>query len=483
MTARESNVIWGIMSMWGSTLLTLMLGFVSVSVSARMLSEDHFGVYFLLLTLVYLLQVSSSLGLRSSAARFIASAATEDERQQVVNSTLTFSLLVLAGMSLVALVARPVFLVFFSSDLLATFYGYVPLLFCAQTADLVLDSVMQGYHLYRQMALARLVTSVVNVALVVGLVWRLDWGLEGLILATLVSLVAAVLLRVVALPVKVRPCWDVALLRRLVRFGLPLQGNDVLTFISQRLDVLILGAMVSPASVAYLSVAAKIPQNFQRLFESLYAVYYPHMAGLYGHEQRAKADVVLNRFLRITAFGTAGAALFFVLFQREIVVLIFSEKYLPSAPALGILMLIFTLSVASTIMDNTLIAAGHPDYLPVISLADTVPSVLSNLALIPPFGFMGAVVAKLIANITTNPVSVWALRREKIGLRISEYLKPIGVMLLCLAVYFALGWPVFVLKAGLLLAFVVLCVAFSVITNRDVMTFVGNFRLSRRQPV
>ena len=134
-----------------------------------------------------------------------------------------------------------------------------------------------------------------------------------------------------------RPRWDRALLRRLIRFGLPLQGNEMLTFVSPRLAVLILGAMASPAAVAYLGVATKMPQNFQRLFESLYAVYYPYMAGLFGRGEQAEAERSLNRFLRLATFVTAGSALATVLFQREIVRLVFSEKYLDSAPALGLL--------------------------------------------------------------------------------------------------------------------------------------------------
>lgn len=475
----ESRMLWGIMSMWWGTLLTLALSFVSISVSARILTEDEYGVFFLLLTMVYLLQVISSLGMKSSAARFIASTPDPDARRQVVNTVVTFAGLVLLVISVLSIVARHLLLLLFPSDLLASLFLYVPVVYCIQTADVLLDAIMQGFELYKKMAFVRVLYSAINFGLVLLFLAVFDWGLEGLILATVIAQGITVICRLLMIPVKLAPELDRDLIRRMVRFGAPLQGNDILTFISQRLDVMILGALISPAAVAYLGVATKIPQNFQKLFESLYAVYYPYMARLFGQGQKEHARAVQTRFLRLTSFVTMGAALVVVLFQREIVTLVFSEKYLPSAPAMAVLMVSFTISVASTILDNTLIAAGYPDYLPLISVANTVPSVGANLVLIPPFEFMGAVWAKLIANIVANPVSAWCLRHNKITVQMLDYLKPFAAMLVCMGLYFLLGSDSWLLRGALILLFVGLCAVFSVITSSDVTSL----RLpSRRQP-
>jgi len=152
-------------------------------------------------------------------------------------------------------------------------------------------------------------------------------------------------------------------------------------------------------------------------------------------------------------------------------------------PALGLLMIIFSISVASMILDYTLISADHPGYMLVISLADTIPSVLANFVLIPPFGFMGAVFAKLIANIISNPISVWCVRREQIGVRVSEYLKPMLFLMTCLGIHFGLGQDTIVSKGLLIGLFVTLCVTFSVITKRDLAFLLRTFRLPKRQPI
>jgi O-antigen/teichoic acid export membrane protein len=146
------------------------------------------------------------------------------------------------------------------------------------------------------------------------------------------------------------------------------------------------------------------------------------------------------------------------------------------------IMIAFTLIVASMILDYTLIAAGHPKYLPIISTADTVPSVLANIILIPIFGFMGAVFAKLIANIAAFPVSVWGLYREKIAVRVGEYLKPMLFLMICLGIHVGFGLDRIAFKVLLIVLFLVLCVSFSVVTGRDAASLFRSLRFTIQRP-
>jgi len=475
--------IKGVMSLGTGSLLAVLFGFLNLTIAARVIPKEDLGVCFLIFAIVGLVEVIGSLGLRPSAAKFVAGASSDRERQVIINNLLTFKLLIILSLSLLAIVSKPVVLHFFPSKMLSLLFIYVPVLFCIQSADLMLESIMQGFQLYKKMASIRVLASALNFLMVLLFLLVMRLGVEGFILATIFSLSFAALLRYWMIPVQKSLAFDRNTLRRLIKFGLPLQGNDILTFVSQRLDILILGAMVTPAAVAYLGIARRIPEVLLRLSNSLYSVYFPFTSDLFGRGQQAQVEEILNRVLRLTSFVTMFGALVVVLFQREIIVLVFSEKYLPSAPALGILMIIFTLSVASTILDYTLIAAGHPGYLPIISLADTVPSVVANLLLIPPFGFMGAVFAKLIANVTTNPVSVWGLRREKIGVKVGGYLKPLLFLMICLGIYLGLGRHTIALKAVMMMLFVVLCMSFSVVTSRDVVDLFKNLNLLTRQPI
>jgi O-antigen/teichoic acid export membrane protein len=480
---RGARVIRGIISMGASTLIEMTFGFLSVTVAARVIPEERFGVYFLLLAMVYLLEVIGSFGLHLSAAKFVASASCNQERQFIVNNLLTFRLLTVIIISLLTIVAKPVLLFLFSSQLLSALFIYVPVLFAVRLTDWTFSYIMQGFQLYRGLALVQALSGVLNFGLVLLFLLVLNLDVQGLILATVLSLSVAALLRYLMIPTPKALAFDRDLIRQILRFGLPLQGNDVLTFVIQRIDILILGMLMSPASIAYLEVASKIPNYFQRLCKALDSVYLPHMSELFSEGRRNQAKDALNSFLRLTAFVTMFCALVFSLFQREVVVIIFSDRYLPSAPALGLLMMATSIGMVSTILDIALISADRPAYLLIINSVTTIASVLGNMAMIPLFGFMGAAYAKLIANTVSNPVSAWCVYREGIRVRVREYLKPALILTVCLLAYKGFGWNTTALKGVLVILFVVVSAVFSVVTSGDVLALLSSLRLSSRQPI
>ncbi len=464
------------MSMAASTLTRMVLGFLGVIIAARVIPQDRYGLYFLFLAMVALLSVIGSFGLRMSAATFVAAAPSEPERQAIVNNLLTFRLLTVVIVSGLAIVGKPILLLFFPSESLSLLFIYAPILYAVELTERTLDGIMQGLHLYKQMAFVQSLTGILNFALILLFLLFLKVGIVGLILASILSLSAAVLLQYWMIPTPKALAFDLAVLRRIVRFALPLQGNEILSFIHMRAGVLMLGALMGPSQIAYLEVAAKIPQNLGQLLRSFYSVYLPYMSGLFGQGQQAQAEAVLTRFLRLTAFMTMLCACIVILFQREIVLLVFSETYLPSAPALGLLMMVLGLSLGGTILDLTLIAAGHSGYAPLFGLVDAGLRVLANLLLIPTYGFMGAVIANLVSNAISNPLVVLALRRENIRVRLGEYLKPMLVLVACLGLYVGIGWDTIVFKGRLILLFIGLCTGFSVVTGRDVALGLNSVR-------
>jgi len=270
--------------------------------------------------------------------------------------------------------------------------------------------------------------------------------------------------------------------RAILRFGAPLQGNDVLTFIFERIDVLILGAFMTPVHIAYLEVANKIPMYFQRLSHAVQSVYFPPMSDLFARQQRREAEDMLANALRLSAFATMFTAVVTLLFHREIIVLLFSEKYLPSGLALGVLMAVFGISVASQLVDSTLISAGHPGYILVINSVTTAVTVSASLLLVPRWGVTGAVLSRLAANLLTHPVALWCLHREGINVHLRQYIRPAILLLVALAAYRSFGQGI-LLRLGIILAFTLASFGVSAIRVRDLAGMLASVRPRPRQPV
>ncbi|NLG52106.1 MAG: hypothetical protein GX552_18510, partial [Chloroflexi bacterium] len=112
-----------------------------------------------------------------------------------------------------------------------------------------------------------------------------------------------------------------------------------------------------------------------------------------------------------------------------------------------------------------------------------VVSISVNLWLIPIVGFMGAVMARLISTTLANPVSVGCLYREKIRVRVMEYIKPVLFLAICVGLYLGLGWTSWPLKSLLLVLFIGLSSAFSVVGTKDVSAVLKTFRFPARQVI
>lgn len=465
---KQARVVRGIVLAGAGTLPNMVFGFLSMTLAARIISEQALGIYFLLLTIVYLLEIVGNMGLRLSAAKFIASAPDDAERARITNNLLTFRLVTILLVCAGAMLMRPVFLHFFGSGLLSTVFMYAPLLFAAQLTEGTLSYMMQGFHLYERMALVQAFQGVLNFVLVALLVIGLHLDIAGLLLASTIALTVSSVIRLHMIPTPKALAWDWDQVRAILRFGAPLQGNDVMTFIFQRIDVLILGAYMSPTHIAYLEVANKIPTYFQRLSQAIQSVYFPHLADLFARGRRTEAEHILDNALRLSSFGTMFAALVTLLFHREIIVLLFSEKYLPSGWPLGVLMAVFGISMASQLIDSTLISGGHPGYILVINAVTTVVTIVASLTMVPRWGVTGAVLSRLLANLFTHPVAVWCLYREGIKVRVARYIKPAILLVLALLIARLAHADGLIARASIVVAFVAISLALSIIRVQDV---------------
>jgi O-antigen/teichoic acid export membrane protein len=464
----SSVVIRGIISLGLSNFLGLFFSLITITVVARILPPEIFGVYSLMIAIVGLLEVFGNFGVRLSAAKFVASASSPSEQQIIVNNLLTFRLISAVAISLLSILGKPLFLRLFPSQLLSQLYFFVPVLFSVQTIESTLAYVMQGFKQYKLMAIVQFLSSIFNAGfvLIFLLVFRL--GITGFVLATIISFTITALVRYRLIPTSKAFALDPKLMKKILYFGLPLQGNDLLSFAFQKLDVLMLGALIGPSSIAYLDIASKVPNYFKNFNQALQSVYFPHMSGLFASKQDDQAVNVLNNFLRITSFFTMFSALVFILFQHQLIGFLFSEKYLPSATAAGILMVASGIGIMSQFLDTSLISTGKPAYLLIINSVTAIISVFSNLTLIPLLGFVGVAYAKLLANCMSLPVSGVCLLREKIRFSIRDALLPVLFLITCLGIYYGFNFDNFVMKSLLIFLFCLASFVFSVITKSDI---------------
>ncbi len=449
------------------TLSQIVFGLMGLLAAVRLVSQEDFGRFILMQVVVmFLIMLGSLLAQTHSITRIIA-ATGEDRKEDTVLTALNLQFL--AGGIITVSAAASIPLVR-SLDVMESWSAIIvrlPLLFFLNYLHEQLLGILQGLHRYRAIALAQTANGVARFLCILLFLGGFGWGVGGLIHAFNASFAVSVAIQFAAVPVRKRFFIDRRLALEMVRFGFPLGLNSIFTLAFTRIDRFIVGAMINPAAVAVYEVAARIPDNGYRLFQSFLAVFFPNISELAAAGRHREAERVLNHSLRLVTFLSMLAALAAILFQREIVRILFSERYMESAPVLSILMLSAGFGLVENLLGSTLIAFGHSGMPVKINLVNAVVNILGAVLLIPPFGLAGAAAASLLARAATNPVYVFFLAKAGVRAGVWQYAAPICFLGICGAVFLALGSPGPFLKGLLILLLVALSVKWSVITSAD----------------
>ena len=468
-----SRLIKGFMSTGVGTFFEIALGFISLLIAIRFISAEDFGIFVLIQLISMLLVILSNLLLENiTITKFIADA---DDRQkgQIVNTAISCKLILSVFFTAAILLAKPLVSVLLKTNELTYMIVYIAMFYLLSNFYDVFQRMLQGFHLYNKMAFAQIINSLLKVCLVVVFLVVLKMGLIGLIYAFLISFAVSILFQYIFIPVKKHFALNKDIFSKMFKFGFPLGLNSILTFIFTKVDSFMIAAMISPLGVAYYDVASKIPDNMRRMYIAFQSVFFPNMSELYSKKKYKEAEAVLNNSLRLVSFGIIFAAFLILLFHKEIIRLVFSERYMKGAPALPLLMLTLGIGLVGNIMGMSLIALGQSDKPVKINFFNAVTNVLGNMIMIPIFGFMGAVYATLLSRSVTNPLIVYFLKRSNLKINFYNYVKPILIFITCSAIFLVFRIDTLLVKFSFIFLFLLLSIASSQIRKKD-LTFIFN---------
>jgi O-antigen/teichoic acid export membrane protein len=458
---------------------SIILLFLETIIAARILDPSHYGIYILLLAVSNFFVMIIDLGFKTSITQMIAS--SDRERQgALVSNTIFFRLLMAAAISGLIWLGKDLLVIVDPTKALVDLAPYLPLMIVLPSFDELTLGMLQGFQSYRNMAIAQISRSILRLGLSVIFLVVFKMGLMALIYSWILSFAVSTIYQYLVLPVPKRLRLKGTTLRDVLKFGLPLQLNRFLWFASGQIHVLLLGTLSGPVSVAFFSVAEKIPVAMQRLSESFITVYFPTITSMMAEEKRDQAVSVLNGSLRLISFLGACVALVGVLFSEAIITLLFSEKYADSASAFGVLVLALHMGMLVNIMGYTLTALGYPQRSLAENTMRTVLSILGNLLMIPPFGFVGSAIVKFIAYHTSNPFSLWLLKRSEISVKTTPYITQTIFLLLSAAFYWWVRPELILEKLAIILAFLLLNILLSTISLEDLGLVIPKFRVKEK---
>jgi len=476
------SIVAGTASLGLTSVLGMALGLATTMVTARRFAPEVFGAYILVQVMGAFLAQVSSFGLDVSIAKFVAGASDEERRRAVIGTALLLRLLTALGASLAAWIGRRFLVTLFSASAVSKLLVFVWLLFLLGSAQDLFKSILQGCLLFLRIGITDLITGLLGLILVLAAVYLRHTGVLSLILAQCFALLVACVFAYLSIPGEKRIVVRLDLLRELVKFGFPLQLNDILHFVFTRIDTLLIAALLGPAGIAMYEVARRIPDTLSQLYQSLQKVQFAFTSRLWGLGEQRKLSRLLNDSLRLVAFASTFAAAIALVFGKDIIRLVFSEQYLPSVNVFVLLMVGISVSLIGNVLGTSLVAVGDSDKPVVINLLHTAASLAGNALLIPRWGIAGAAIASCIGSVATYPANMLFLRR-RVRVTVGPHLKPLCILGVWTMPVLLLRPSAFPGKAGSVALFLLLCLLFSVVTKDDVVVFLTASGVTSWRPI
>lgn len=403
LNAWNARAVRGMSFLAGRQVICQAVAVTSSITLARLLEPYHFGIFGVAAALAAAFSLFSEFGLAPS---LVQRKAEPDERELQVAFTL--QLLLVAVAVLVGLVASP-----FVVE--ALYPGRHDVVWLARIllASLFLTSAraISIIRLERQLrhdrlALIETVETLAYYGLVVCLAW-FKWGVWSLVWATALRTLLGAILTFRTAPWSVRLAWDRKVALELLRYGIPFQVGVLANSVSGWIAPLLVGTLVGPAGVGYLTWATSNGKKPLMLVESVMRVAFPHFSRLQEHPEELARTAA-----RYLCYLGLGAGLWGVLIHTagaRMVALLYTAKWLPAVPALSLAATVLMLDLLHWVLGISLASTGRVSVTSRLVLARTAITLALLWPMVHCMGFSGVIAAHLAGSALVTPSALAAL--------------------------------------------------------------------------
>ena len=435
------------------TIVAMVFQFLSIVIITRHITKEEFGIYVLIIVIVTFLDTFSGLALEQSLVKFISSA-DDLERKSTFVPTLIIRIILIVVAIILMVIFHNLLMSLFSFT--ATEFLYVIIiLFMLSSFRGLFYNLLQGMNLFKKYASVQTITSLIRITLLIIIVYIHELTLKNVLLVEITAVTFTVLLQAALIPYKQVFHWDVNFhnIKKIVKFSIPLYLSGISYFIQTQVNIFIISAYLTPVSIAEYDVAGKIPQASAKGFQSFIVVFYPNLSRLLSKGERDNALLLLNKSLLTFSIIINLLLVVSFIFNKEIILLLFSDRYLNSSLAFSLLMLAFYLSSMSNIMGYSLVSAGLPSTTLKVNVAAGAINLIGAFLMVPLWGFMGAVYSVLLTGFTSLLFHYLYLTKYDMQIELISFIKPSLVTIMVLLLNYLFTPDDLIFKIILLIAY------------------------------
>lgn len=402
---------------FAGTTISMLFGFLSVVVIARVFSRAEYGVFSLALTILSVLLVIATLGFPNSLPREVAFY-REKEPSRIGSLILTALVIVLLTSLAVTL-----FLVS-GSVYIAQVFNEERLIYALKIVSLALPfSALTGTFVAISQGFGRVREKVYFQNLLYPFLWFSLVGIGVIVKVefyyVFVAYVVAQMIAFFALIADVFRLGlfklgsiDLKLGKELVMFSVPLMFTGIAGFVMTWTDTLMVGYYKTSEVVGLYNSATPLAKLLPIFLTSAGFIYPPLATALYAQGKIEELKRVYQVLTKWIFLATLPLFAMMFLFPEATIGFFFGAKYLEASRALQILALGFMFHVLLGLNGLSLVVIKESKFVMYSTLISAVVNVVLNVLLIPTYGIEGAAIATAISYFVTNVLNSFRLYQK-----------------------------------------------------------------------
>lgn len=376
-------------------IFSLLIGLPTSMIIARSLGPTGQGIYTLTITFSSLIVTFINFGIGPATCYYVAR--NEFKRPQLLGN----NILIGASISLVGLLIGLSLLLLFRQQLfpqIPQVYLFMILILIPMEIYFYLGRfTLLGALKIKHYNYVEILRNTLFFVLVVLIALTLKLNVSLAIAAFLLSwFIATTLTLHLALKstggVEFKPNWH--FIKQALIYGLQVHIMNILFFLNSRADIFLINWFLDPSAVGFYGIGVGLVEKLWLISYAASTVLFPTVAA----QKSVDNQQTLTPFVtRSVLLSSAIGAFFLLLFSHWLVILLYSETFIPSVSVIKILLIGIVSLSAGKVLSNDISARGFPKLNIYIGATAVLINIILNLLLIPLFGIAGAAWASTIS--------------------------------------------------------------------------------------
>jgi len=418
--ATVRRLLVGLQAKLGADILrTGSKGLLLLILTRYLLAPEEFGLLFFAISVLAVVRLGANLGFAKSTARYVSDYMQTDESQirHIVRTGVAYNLVAIAVVGVALAGFHREIAALLNEPALAPFLLLGPLFVMFTSLRVFARLIFQGFNEVWWSALVSTVSSVAQLALVVAFV-LLGFDAVGAFLgyigaAALASLAGfSVLYWKFYRRLPETDAVDESLRGRILRYSFPLAGTRGAGVLTNRVDQLLIGYLLTPAAVSFYTLGKQISEFVMTPAMSLGFVVSPAYSSEKADDQLGRASRMYEKSFENIVLLYVPAATGLVLVARPTIRFVVGQEYLGAVPVIQVLSVFIVVKSIDNITNDGLDYLGRARERAVVKISGAVANFLLNLLLIPVMGVVGAAVATVLTTSAVVAVNVYIIGQE-----------------------------------------------------------------------